>query len=107
MLEVVRILTSNGAFQNPVNIKLTDAQQSSRDPEDSWLGHSAAAHYLHISKSTLYRYPEQGRIESRKLGNRIEYRRSFLDRFKDQHIRSARRSPRARGIIASALSSGN
>jgi excisionase family DNA binding protein len=77
------------------------------DSEDPWLRHTEAAAYLGISKSTLYRYAEQQRIESRKLGNRLEYRRSSLDRFKDQHVRPARRPPRARGIIVPALSSGN
>jgi excisionase family DNA binding protein len=107
VLEVLRMLTSNGAFQNPVNITFADAVQPSREPDDSWLEHSAAAHYLRISKSTLYRYAEQGHIESRKLGNRLQYRRSSLDKFNDQHVRPARRPSRARGIIASALSSGN
>ena len=107
VLEVLRVLTSNGAFQNPVNISLTDGAQPSRESDDSWLEHSVAAHYLRISKSTLYRYAEQGRIESRKLANRLQYRRSSLDKFNDQHVRPARRPSRARGIIASALSSGN
>jgi excisionase family DNA binding protein len=75
--------------------------------EDPWLKHTEAAEYLGISRSTLYRYAEQERIESSKFGNRLEYRRSSLDRFKDQHVRPARRSPRGRGIIRPALSSGN
>jgi excisionase family DNA binding protein len=74
---------------------------------DQWLQHSEAARYLGISRSTLYRYAEQGHIESRKLGNRLEYRRSSLDKFKDQHVRPARRGPRGCGIIPAALSSGN
>jgi excisionase family DNA binding protein len=77
-----------------------------RDSEDCWLLHSAAARYLGISNSTLYRYAEQEKIESRKLGNRLEYRRSVLDQFKDQSIRPARRSARAQGIIPLAPVSG-
>lgn len=73
---------------------------------DTWLKHAEAAQYLGIARSTLYRYAEQQRIESSKFGNRLEYRRSSLDRFKDQHVRPARNPPRGRGIIASALSSG-
>jgi hypothetical protein len=42
----------------------------------------------------------------RKIGNRLEYRRASLVRFKEQQIRPARR-PRARGMVASALGSGN
>ena len=71
----------------------------------AWLTHFEAARYLGISTSTLYRYAEQERIECRKTGNRLEYRRPALDRFKEDQIRPARRS-RTRGIITSALSSG-
>jgi excisionase family DNA binding protein len=71
----------------------------------AWLTHFEAARYLGISTSTLYRYAEQERIECRKAGNRLEYRRPALDRFKENQIRPARRS-RARGIIPSTLNSG-
>jgi excisionase family DNA binding protein len=74
--------------------------------EDSWLDHSDAAEYLGVAKSTLYRYACEERIECRKLGGRLEYRRSTLEKFKDQQIRPARHF-RARGIIAPALGSGN
>lgn len=62
--------------------------------EDStavWLTHPEAAKCLGISTSTLYRYVEQQRIEFRKIGNRLEYRRSTLDQFKEQHVQPARR----------------
>jgi excisionase family DNA binding protein len=65
--------------------------------EDSttvWLTHPEAAKCLGISTTTLYRYAEQERIEFRKIGNRLEYRRSALDQFKDQHVRRARRPRR-------------
>ncbi len=71
-----------------------------------WLTHFEAARYLGVATSTLYRYAEQERIECRKTGNRLEYRRSSLDRFKENQIRPARRS-RPRGIIAPTLGSGN
>jgi excisionase family DNA binding protein len=71
-----------------------------------WLNHFEAARYLGVATSTLYRYAEQERIESRKTGNRLEYRRSSLDRFKENQIRPVRRS-RPRGIIAPTLGSGN
>lgn len=89
VLEVLRILSSSEAFRNPVNIGLADASRCSREPDDSWLEHSAAARYLGISSSTLYRYAERRLIESRKLGNRLRYRRSMLDHFKDQNVRPA------------------
>ena len=66
-------------------------------PEDStavWLTHPEAAKCLGISATTLYRYVEQEKIEFRKIGNRLEYRRSTLDQFKDQHVRPARRQRR-------------
>jgi excisionase family DNA binding protein len=74
--------------------------------EDPWLKHPEAAQYLGISPSTLYRYACQQTIESRKLGGRLEYRRSTLERFKDRHIRPARRYAEADGIISAALGSG-
>ncbi len=75
------------------------------EADDLWLSHSAAAEYLGISISTLYKYACQQRIECRKVGGRLDYRRSELDRFKEDQIRPARCCQR-RGIIASAHSSG-
>jgi excisionase family DNA binding protein len=77
-----------------------------QESNPTWLTHSEAARYLGIAMSTLYRYAEQERIEFRKLANRLEYRRSSLDRFKENQIRPARRS-RSRGIIPTTLGSGN
>ena len=74
--------------------------------ESVWLSHSEAARYLGIATSTLYRYAEQARLESRKLGNRLEYRQSSLDRFKENQIRPPRRL-RSHGIISPTLGSGN
>ena len=73
---------------------------------DPWLKHPEAAEYLGIAASTLYRYACQQRIESRKLGGRLEYRRSALDKFKDLQIRPANRWPPRGGIIPAALGSG-
>jgi excisionase family DNA binding protein len=72
-----------------------------------WLTHAEAASYLGVAVSTLYHYAAQERIECRKIGNRLEYRRSSLDRFKEGLIRPARRA-RNRGTIAPMLlGSGN
>jgi len=76
------------------------------EPLDSWLPHVEAAKFLGVSISTLYRYACQKKIEARKLGGRLEYRRSTLDKFKTQQIRPAQCS-RARGIITPTLGSGN
>jgi hypothetical protein len=75
-------------------------------PEDSWLGHSEAAAYLGVSKSTLYHYSSGEQIERRKLGGRLEYRRSALDDFKQAHILPASCRAACARIIASAHSSG-
>jgi hypothetical protein len=74
--------------------------------EDSWLGHSEAAAYLGVSKSTLYHYSCHEQIERRKLGGRLEYRRSALDRFKEDHTQPASCRAGSARIIASAHSSG-
>ncbi len=76
------------------------------EPLDSWLPHVEAAKFLGVSISTLYRYACQKKIEARKLGGRLEYRRSTLDKFKNQQIRPAQSSS-ARGIITPTLGSGN
>jgi len=98
LISVLREYVSSGE-----GLALTSTTE---DPSDSWLTHSEAAECLGISTTTLYRYVEQERIEFRKIGHRLEYRRSTLDQFKEQHIRPARRSVRVRGIIPSAPNSG-
>ena len=80
-----------------------DAPAATGDP---WLKHAEAAEYLGISKSTLYQYACQQKIECRKLAGRLEYRRSSLDQFKDHQIRPAHRWFSERGIIPTALGSG-
>jgi excisionase family DNA binding protein len=101
MLQDIARNPASEAQLNLVQPAITSAAQS-----NSWLNHVEAATYLGIAASTLYRYAEQERIECRKIGNRLEYRRASLDRFKEQQIRPARRI-RARGIIAPTLDSGN
>ena len=86
----------------PANIDVP--AQSTR--EDSWLSHSEAAVYLGVSKSTLYHYSCQSQIERRKLGGRLEYRRSVLDEFKRAHTLPASCHPTSARIIRPAHSSG-
>jgi hypothetical protein len=74
--------------------------------EDRWLEHAEAAKYLGISKSTLYRYVCQQKVECRKIAGRLEYRQCALEELKKEQTRPARLSHRAGGIIPSALSSG-
>jgi len=74
--------------------------------EDPWLRQTEAANYLGISKSTLYQYACQRKIECRKLGGRLEYRRSTLDRFKDLQVRRTHEWFPRKSIITTALGSG-
>jgi excisionase family DNA binding protein len=92
--------------QSSSEAQVSSSSSNTFQPASSWLTHSEAASYLGIGVSTLYRYAETERIECRKLGNRLEYRRSSLDRFKDSLIRPARRQ-RTHAIIPSTLGSGN
>jgi excisionase family DNA binding protein len=73
---------------------------------DPWLKHAEAAEYLGISKSTLYQYACQQKIECRKMCGRLEYHRSTLDQFRDHQIRQAHRWLSRGSIIPSALGSG-
>jgi excisionase family DNA binding protein len=104
LISLLQDVVRSPASEAPLN--LAQPAIPSLTQSNSWLTHIEAASYLGVAASTLYRYAEQERIEYRKIGNRLEYRRDALDRFKEQQIRPARR-PGARGIIASALSSGD
>lgn len=95
-----------GSPAREASLNLSQPAISSVPPSNSWLTHVEAASYLGVAVSTLYRYAEQERIECRKIGNRLEYRRASLDRFKEQQIRPARR-PGARGTMVPTLGSGN
>ena len=87
----------------PIIPEITSLRSLSEDP---WLRHSEAANYLGISKSTLYQYACQRKIECRKLGGRLEYRRSTLDRFKDLQVRRTHEWFPRKSIISAALGSG-
>jgi GAF domain-containing protein len=106
ILSFLRGLAVNGrAFPSD---KATNENSVLSQPacQDAWLGHSAAAAYLGVSKSTLYHYSCHAQIERRKLCGRLEYRRSALDKFKEDHTQPANcRSSSAR-IIGAAHSSG-
>jgi excisionase family DNA binding protein len=62
----------------------------SEDMSESWLTHSQAAHHLGISTNTLYRYAEQQKLESRKVGGRLQYRVRTLEQYKNQRLRPSR-----------------
>jgi excisionase family DNA binding protein len=105
IVEALQKLITTLSSQKPIALPM-DSRKSSLEIVDSWLEHTAAAEYLGVGRSTLYRYSEHHEIESRKFCGRLQYRLSSLEEFKNQHVRPARRSRRGGGIIASALSSG-
>lgn len=93
LISVLQEFVSSGVGLTPMNFSSL-AIAPTEDLTAVWLTHAEAAKCLGISTTTLYRYVEQERIEFRKIGNRLQYRRSTLDRFKEQHVRPARRSRR-------------
>jgi len=93
LISVLHEFMSVAEASSPANFT-TLAIAPNEDLTAVWLTHRQAAKCLGISTTTLYRYAEQERIEFRKIGNRLEYRRSALDQFKEQHVRPARRTRR-------------
>jgi len=93
LISVLQQFVSSAEGLAPANFS-TLAIAPTEDSTAVWLTHPDAAKCLGISTTTLYRYVEQERIEFRKIGNRLEYRRSALDQFKEQHVRPARRTRR-------------
>jgi len=104
LLEMLQRFLAAATDHGPV-VSLT-SRNAALEVVDSWLEHGAAAEYLGVGRSTLYRYAEGEQIESRKFGGRLEYRLSNLDEFKARHARPARRSRHESGIIQSAPRSG-
>lgn len=100
--EAIQKLIPQDALRNPI---LPISKETKLPETDSWLQHSAAAEYLGVSASTLYRYAEQHTIESRKLCGRLQYRVSHLEKFKELHVRPAR-PPLERVILSAAPTSG-
>jgi excisionase family DNA binding protein len=57
------------------------AQQAEVSPS-AWLDYDGAAEYLGVSKASLYKLVERGRIKpSGKNGRYVRFRREDLDRF--------------------------
>ena len=106
LVQLLRQALTGIADQAPAEPPAPPAVSLQRDFADPWLKHAEAAEYLGISKSTLYQYVCQQKIECRKLAGRLEYRRSTLDQFKDHQIRPARQWFSHRSIIPTALGSG-
>jgi excisionase family DNA binding protein len=106
LIQKIREAITAMAAQTPLCPVIPESTLPRAVPQDEWLRHSEAANYLGISKSTLYQYVCQRKIECRKLGGRLEYRRSSLDRFKDRQIRQPHEWFPQESIILPALHSG-
>ena len=104
VMETLKKLIAALSSQGPV--VLPAARKAQLEFVDSWLEHTAAAEYLGVGRSTLYRYAEHQEIESRKFCGRLQYRLSSLDEFKARHVRPSRHSDKHNGIIPSAPRSG-
>jgi hypothetical protein len=105
VLEALQKLLVTLSTQEPL-ILPTGSRKSSLEIVDPWLEHVAAAEYIGVARSTLYRYSEHHEIESRKFCGRLQYRLSSLDEFKSRHVRPARPFHAERGMIRSAPRSG-
>lgn len=99
-------LAANSLSHIPLPSFLDQHSRAAAATGECWLEHTEAAKYLGISKSTLYRYASQQRIECRKIAGRLEYRRTSLEGLIKQQTRPARLSHRASGIIQGTLNSG-
>jgi excisionase family DNA binding protein len=99
--KLIAALTSQGPVVLP-----TSARKAQLEVVDSWLEHAAAAEYLGVGRSTLYRYSEHQEIESRKFCGRLQYRLSSLDEFKARRVRPGRHSAEHGAIIPTAPRSG-
>ncbi len=106
LVQKIREVVTALAAETPACQMIPEITSLPSVSEDPWLRHSEAAGYLGISKSTLYQYACQRKIECRKLGGRLEYRRSTLDRFKDLQVRRTHEWFPRKSIITTALGSG-
>jgi excisionase family DNA binding protein len=106
LIQKIREAITAISAQTPASPIIPEINSLRSVPEDAWMRHSEAANYLGISKSTLYQYACQRKIECRKLGGRLEYRRSTLDRFKDLQVRRTHEWFPRKSIISTALGSG-
>lgn len=105
VLETLEKLIAALTSQGPVVLP-TSPRKAQLEVVDSWLEHAAAAEYLGVGRSTLYRYSEHHEIESRKFCGRLQYRLSSLDEFKARRVRPSRHSEEHSVIIPTAPRSG-
>jgi hypothetical protein len=78
VLETLQKLFAALSTQEPVVLPLP-SRKAALEVVDSWLEHSAAAEYLGVGRSTLYRYSEHQEIEraNSAAGSNIDCRASM------------------------------
>jgi len=106
LVALLKQLAATSQIPTPFLSSSNSAHHIATSAQDRWVEHSEAAKCLGVSKSTLYRYACQRRIECRKIAGRLEYRQSILEKLKSEQTRPARPSRQPGGIIPSAFSSG-
>src|ERR1700721_1417831 len=89
VIEALQKLIATLSSQEPLVLPMA-VRKPSLEIIDSWLEHGAAAEYLGVARSTLYRYAEHHEIESRKFCGRLQYRLPSLDEFKNPPVRPPR-----------------
>jgi len=57
----------------------TTAKQKAAIPEQQFMTFGEAMRYLHVSRSTLYRFMWSGRLTGYKVGSRYRFYRADLD----------------------------
>ena len=60
------------------------------DPVDEVLTINELARYLKLSKSTLYKLAQEGKIPGQKIGRHWRFRKASIDRWLEQSTRTER-----------------
>ena len=59
-------------------------EDRSREAVESWIGVDGAADYLACARQRIYDLVSQGRLECRRDGRRLLFRRSWLDAYLEE-----------------------
>ena len=89
------IITSKSDLRDLIGDSVTDAIttiNSVRPPNEttpkSWMTNREAQAFYSLSKSTLQRYRNYGKLPFSKIGGRVYYRRSDIVKLLEENLRS-------------------
>jgi len=89
------IITSKSDLQDLIEASVREAINSSSDIQKKdgdrpkpWMTNREAQAFYGLSKSTLQRYRNSGRLPFSKIGGRVYYRRSDMVRLLEENLRS-------------------